>query len=40
MKARIFRLSVAVAVALPMVIFMWTIVGMLGPDLGMHDGDL
>jgi hypothetical protein len=40
LKTRIFRFSVAVAVALPVILLVWTTVGMLGVDLGMHDGDL
>jgi hypothetical protein len=39
-KARILRFTVAVVVALPVVLVMWSVVSLLTPGLGMHDGDL
>jgi len=34
------RLTAVVIVALPLIASIWTVVGLLSPDLGMHDGPL
>ena len=33
------RVSTIMIAALPLVLLAWTAVGLLVPDLGMHDGD-
>jgi hypothetical protein len=33
------RVSTVVIAALPIVLFAWAVVGLIVPDLGMHDGD-
>ena len=33
------RPSTIVIAALPLVLFAWTVIGLLVPELGMHDGD-
>jgi len=33
------RLSTVVIAALPVVLLAWTVVGLIVPQLGMHDGD-
>ena len=33
------RLTATLVVALPLIAFAWTIVGLFSPDVGMHDGN-
>ncbi len=33
------RVTTIVIAALPLVLLAWTVVGLVVPDLGMHDGD-
>ena len=33
------RVSTILIAALPFVLLAWTVVGLIVPDLGMHDGD-
>jgi len=32
------RLTAVISIALPVVVAVWTVLGMFSPDLGMHDG--
>ena len=38
-KARMIRVSTIVIAVLPLFLLAWTLVGLIAPDLGMHDGD-
>jgi len=31
-------LTAVISIALPVIVAVWTVVGLLTPDLGMHDG--
>lgn len=39
MKARMIRVSTILIAALPLLLIVWTVVGLIVPDLGMHDGE-
>ena len=38
MRSRLIRLSAVLVAIVPIVMFAWTIVGLMTPELGMHDG--
>ena len=38
-RSRLIRLSAVLVTIVPIVMFAWTIVGLMTPELGMHDGN-
>ena len=40
LKARMIRLTTLMIVVLPVIAFVWTVVGVFTPDVGLHDGPL
>jgi hypothetical protein len=38
-RSRLIRLSAVLVAIVPIVMFAWTIVGLMTPELGMHDGN-